>query len=101
MAESTFGPFIASKKVVASAGTPERLRVVASNGRAYKSVLIIAEPSNVGVIYVGGEFVGSTTNGGIAAGAALRLSNDKAFFLSEVWLNSSENGDGVDFWGAY
>lgn len=101
MAESTFGPFIADKKAVTAAGTAERLRAVASDGRGYKSIVIKAEPSNTGVIYVGGKGVASTTNGGLAAGDVLRLSSDKAFPLSEIWINSSVSSDGVDFWGAY
>lgn len=99
MANSTFGSGISGAGTVAAAGTAEILD--SDNGRHYTSITIIAEASNTGQIFVGGSDVASTTNTGLDSGEAVTLASPHGFLLSDIWLDSSVNGDGVDYYGAY
>ena len=99
MANSTFGSAISGKKAVTTAGT--QVILGANNNRRYTSVTIVAEDTNTGRIFVGGSDVASTTNSGLAAGGAITISSPHGFLLSEIWINSSVDTDGVDFYGAY
>lgn len=99
MANSTFGPGISGFKAVTTAQQRESLGV--SNGKRYKSITIVAERNNTGLIYVGGDDVASTTNTGLAAGAAQTWSSDHGWTLDEIYLDASVDTDGADFYGAY
>ena len=99
MANSIAGSLISGKQEVASAGTAEAL--AADNGRRYKTITIVAETDNTGRIFVGGSDVDSSTNSGLAPGATLSLVRAHGWLLSEIYLDSAQNGDGADFYGVY
>jgi hypothetical protein len=99
MANSVFGSGISGYQAVASAGTAEAL--AADNGRRYKSIAIVAEGTNTGFIYVGGSDVSSSTNIGLAGGDVLPLSSSHGWLLSDIYVDCSVSGDGVDFYGVY
>jgi len=82
------------RKVVAAAGTAEAL----SAQQDCKSVTIIAETDNTGVISVGG----STVVAALATRRGTPLAAGESFSLdigdlSLVWLDSTVNGDGVTY----
>ena len=99
MANSIVGSLISGYKAVASAGTAEAL--AADNGRRYTSITIIAESDNTGRIFVGGSDVDSSTNKGLAAGAAIAFTSAHGWLLDEIFLDAGTNGDGADFYGVY
>ena len=99
MANSIAGSLISGKQEVDSAGTAEAL--AADNGRRYKTITIVAETDNTGRIFVGGSDVDSSTNSGLAPGATLSLVSAHGWLLSEIYLDSAQNGDGADFYGVY
>ena len=99
MANSIAGPLISGKIAVATAGNIHALAV--DNGRRYTTFTIVAETDNAGRIFVGGSDVTSSTNSGLAPGAALSLVSSHGWLLSEMYITSAENGDGVDFYGVY
>lgn len=83
------------RKVVATAGTAERLVSAPTKAR---SVAITAETNNTGVVVVGGSTVvaAEATRRGfpLAAGASVSFDvND----LYSVFLDTTVNGDGVTF----
>lgn len=99
MANSIAGSLITGYQAVASAGTAVAL--AADNGKRYKTFTIIAETDNSGRIFVGGSDVDSSTNSGLAAGATLSLVSSHGWLLSELYIDSAQNDDGVDFYGVY
>jgi hypothetical protein len=99
MANSIAGSLISGYKAVGTAGDIEPLS--ADNGKRYKTFTIVAETDNTGRIFVGGSDVASSTNSGLAAGAVLSLVSSHGWLLSELYITSSEDGDGADFYGVY
>ncbi len=88
-------------KAVSSAGTQVRLSTVSLVVRA---VIIQAEPSNTGNIFIGGSGVSSADYGILLAAAtneALVLSAEQLgaregrIDLYDVWIDAAQNGDGV------
>ena len=77
-------------KAVTTAGTA----VALATSTACQSVLIQAKAANTGVIYVGGSTVSSTSGIFLYAGESVEMSVDN---LSDVYINSSVNGEGVVF----
>ena len=99
MANSIAGSLISGKQEVPSNGTQVALAV--DNGRRYKTITIVAYTDNTGRIFVGGSDVASSTNSGLAAGAVLSLVSSHGWLLSELYITSSADGDGADFYGVY
>ena len=83
------------RKVVATAGTAERL--VSANTRCEK-VTIMAEVDNTGYIVVGDSTVVATlaTRRGIPLSAGTSITIDIED-LYQVWINSEVSGDGVTY----
>lgn len=83
------------RKTVASGGTAERLSSTATRCR---SLVITAETDNTGVITFGGSTVVASlaTRRGTPLSAGQSASIDVST-LSEVWLDTTVNGDGVTF----
>lgn len=87
------------ERVVTTAGAEVRL-VDQTGPILLRTVTIVAKDNNTGRIYIGGSDVASSTNRGLAAGDSVTYSSDKGINLAEVWVDSSVNGDGVDFYCA-
>lgn len=91
-------------KSVASAGTREQLTasdIIAS------TVIIQAKNANTGTIYVGDSTVDSTHCIELQKGEVLSLTGDHRnegqtdeLVLSDIWLDTSDSGDGVQ-WAYY
>lgn len=95
MANSVIGDsFLVGDEDVGTAGTEEQID---STARRIRSLLIIAKDTNTGRIYYGGSDVASTTQLGLTAGESIILTGDKPFSIDEVYIDSSVNGEGVDF----
>jgi hypothetical protein len=90
------GVLLSGSKTVTSAGTAEAL---AASGK-YSSLVIIAKAANTGQVFVGGSDVASGTNAGLDSGDSLRLASAKGYVLSDVYLDVSVSGEGVDFYGS-
>ena len=88
----------AGAKAVTSAGTAERLRATTAVPKGFKSVLIRAKVANTGKIYVGGSDVASSTNGGLDPGDSIIFSSKRLMLGAEFYVDSAENGEGVDYW---
>ena len=103
MATSVTSTHIFGTKDVASAGTRVQLD---SNDYKLVSLLMIAHSDNGGRIYYGGSDVASSTQFGLEAGesvtipAPVRGNGIAPFNLSEIYIDTSNSGDGVDFVGA-
>ena len=96
MAASTIQDGIrSSQKSVTTAGTAVALE--ASQVMA-RSLLIIPHDDNIGRIFVGGSTVDSNTTKGLPAGRALTLNNPRGIDLAKVFIDSSVDGEGVDFY---
>lgn len=82
------------RKVVATAGTAERL----ASATRCRSVAITAETDNTGVVVVGGSTVVAAlaTRRGVPLEAGQSVSFD-VNDLSSVWLDVTVNGEGVSF----
>jgi hypothetical protein len=91
------GIFKSGSKAVATAGTAEALD---SAGLIWASLTIIAKAANTGKIFVGGSDVASTTNSGLGAGDALEITPSRAhgIDLGDIYIDSSVNSEGVDFY---
>ena len=83
-------------KTVTAAGTRERLVAVASNVSA-KAVSIIAKESNTGLVYVGDDTIASTNSPDLNPGDAVQVNAEEPFNLSDIYLDVSVNGEGVDY----
>lgn len=85
-----------AKKTVTTAGT--RVQITTSDIRS-SSILIQADSANSGRIYVGDSTVASTLGVALTAGQSLTIDADnirgttEEFKLSDIWLDSSANGD--------
>ena len=83
------------RKVIAAAGTAERLTAASTAARL---VVITAETDNTGVIVVGGASVVATqaTRQGtpLTAGATITIPIDD---LYKIYLDTTVNGDGVTY----
>lgn len=103
MATSVTTNFVFGQKDVATAGTEVQLD---ATSRRLRALTIIAHSDNVGRIFYGGSDVASTTQKGLAPGESLTLSVEPAgpadafMDLQEIWIDSANNNDGVDFIGA-
>jgi hypothetical protein len=88
------------RKVVATAGTAERL-VSAASSTVVAWVGIMAETDNTGTVTVGGSTVvaAQATRRGIplAAGEGTSISVAGGIDLKDIWLDVTTNGDGVTF----
>jgi len=89
----------ASLKTVSAAGTQEQLT---TSDLKVPTVLITAERSNTGYVYVGDNQVSSTAYGAdLAAGDSIRISSkeygwaDAKISLKDIWIDVSVSGDGV------
>ncbi len=83
-------------KTVAAAGTRERLVAVTAN-ISVKAVTVVAKESNTGVVYLGNDGVASNNTPGLNPGDSLKISADEPFNLSDVYLDVSVSGEGVDY----
>jgi hypothetical protein len=91
-------------KTVTTAGVAERLKPSEFKAEA---AVIQAKSTNTGKIYVGGRGVlNNESDGGcyLEAGQCYNLPDSatrSVFNLSEVWINSETNGEGVNVnaWG--
>ncbi len=87
------------RKTVTTAGTRERLT---SSGKAVPSVVLQAESSNTGVVYVGDNQVSSTNGIELNANDSMTLTNDDLgssdakISLKDIWLDVSVGTDGVN-----
>ena len=78
------------KTTVTTAGT----QVVLSSSTATASVTIKALATNTGYIYVGASTVSSTDGFQLQAGEVVSMDVDN---LSDIWIDSSVNGEGVSY----
>ena len=92
------GVFVSGSQTVPSNGT-----AVALGTGIYGSVTIIAKTGNTGKVFVGGSDVASSTNEGLAAGAAIEISPSRGHVidLSDIYIDVGTNDDGVDFYATY
>lgn len=81
------------QKTVTTAGT----EVVLGTAAAISAVTIKALAANTGVIYVGANPVTSSTGYALAAGEAVLVMTDD---ISNIFIDSSVNGEGVSFIGS-
>ncbi len=89
-------------KTVAATATPERL-VAAATATKARSVIIQAERSNTGNVYVGDSNVDAGSDYGVDLGAADSVTLSAAdvggkegyISLRDIWLDVSIAGDGV------
>lgn len=95
MAASETPTLVSDQKTVATAGTAVAL---SSASVRVRSVTLIAKVANTGKIYVGGSGVSSTVNGGLDPGDALEVPAVNWLDLKDIFINSSVNGEGVDFY---
>lgn len=86
-------------KTVGSNGTQVRLT---TSDLKVPAVLITAERSNTGYVYVGDKEVSSSNYGAdLRAGDSIRISSkeygwaDAKILLKEIWIDVSVSGDGV------
>lgn len=89
-----------ASKTVAAMGTRERLVAVAANV-AVRAVTIVAKEGNSGLVYVGDAAIASNNSPDLAAGDSLTLGPDPSggrLNLSDIYLDVSVSGEGVDFW---
>lgn len=75
---------------VATAGT----QVVLGPATTIKSVTVKAKHTNTGLIFVGASTVDSATGFILSAGDSVSVDIDD---LSDVWIDSSVNGEGVSY----
>ena len=92
------GVFVSGSQTVPSNGT-----AVALGTGIYGSVTIIAKTGNTGKVFVGGSDVASSTNEGLAAGAAIEISPSRGhvIYLGDIYIDVGTNDDGVDFYATY
>ncbi len=98
MAESvgSNGDIIIGQATVTTAGTAVQL---SSTRRLARSLLIVAHDNNTGRIFVGGSDVDSSTHRGLLAGDSVAFNNPaKAYDLSTTYVDSTVNGEGVDYY---
>jgi len=97
MATSVTPEFIMGDEDVGTAGTAEQIETT-----SYRigSLMIIAKDNNTGRIYYGGSDVASTTQRGLVAGESIIITGYKPFDIASIYIDSSVNGEGVDFVGA-
>ena len=88
-----------SSVTVASAGTAVRFTTAPT---PIKSVLIHANATNSGIVYVGDSTTSATTTPPLAAGSSLEIKfkddvDETAGDLSDFWLDSASSSDGVTY----
>ncbi len=88
---------VTGSKTVAAAGTRERLIAVANNV-SVKAVTVVAKEGNTGLVYVGKDDVASTNTPDLNPGDTVSLSGDEPCNLSDIYIDVSVNGEGVDYW---
>ena len=94
MGASNSPTLFVSEKTVTTAGTA----VALASSQRVRSVTIVAKSGNAGQIYVGGSDVDNATNDGLAPGDALEVPVDSWLDLSEIYIDTDNNGEGVDFY---
>ena len=100
MTRWTPGNLVDGRKVIAVAGTPERLAgtTTVADRTETTSIIIQAESDNTGTVTVGTSTVidATATRRGtyLAAGDSVTLSITNLF---KVWLDVSASGDGVTY----
>jgi len=83
-------------KTVSAAGTAE---AISSTVSGVTSLIIRAKTANTGVIYVGDSTVSSSDNAGIEAGVSIDFPlHLSPVSLTNVYIDASVTGEGVDFW---
>ncbi len=87
---------ITGTKAVATAGTRERLVAVASNV-SVRSVTLVAKQGNIGQAFAGNDTVSISNAPPLNPGDAMRIASGEPFNLSDVYLDVSVSGDGVDY----
>ena len=96
---------VTNQRVVTAAGTPESLIETPANVKEarVKLVIIRAHTTNAGNIYVGSSNqVASTSGYTLAPGETVELDvSDEDFDvrldLTQIWLDSDNNGEGVSY----
>ena len=88
---------VTGSKTVAAAETRERLVTVANNV-SVKAITVGAKESNTGLVYVGKDDVASTNTPGLNPGDTVSLNGGEPGNLSDIYLDVSVNGEGVDYW---
>ena len=87
------------RKTVTTAGTREQLT---TSGKAVPAVIIQAESTNTGIVYVGDNQVSSTNGIELNANDSITLTNDDMgssdakISLKDIWLDVSVGTDGVN-----
>lgn len=87
---------VTGSKTVGAPGTRERLVAATANAQA-EAVVIVAKPGNTGLVYVGNDGVTSGNTPPLYPGDQLRIEAEEPFNLSDVWLDVSVSGEGVDY----
>lgn len=95
MATSVGAFLVAGEKTISAAGTAEALE---ATSRRVKGLAIIAKSGNTNPIFLGGEDVDSSTNGGLTAGQSIVLEGFTD--TGAIWLDVTTNGEGIDFFAA-
>ncbi len=91
-------PKLLTPVVVSSAGTAVQ---ISATSLLVGAVMIQADPSNSGNIFVGDSSVASTNGIVVAPGSALPFdpqvlrANDEFFDLSQIYIDAATNGDFV------
>jgi hypothetical protein len=83
-------------KAVAAAGTRERLVALAQN-ISVKAVTLVAKQGNTGPVYAGNDTVANNNTPPLNPGDAVSISADEPFNLSDLYLDVSVSGEGVDY----
>ena len=91
------GAILAAAKAVTTAGTAVPL-LEATDKFLWPWIKIKADKDNTNQIYVGGSGVDSSTNGGLDATDELVFFSRYGFDLTDIYIDSDTNGEGVDFW---
>ncbi len=95
MATSVGKFLVAGEKTISAAGTAEALE---ATSRRVRGLVIVAKSGNTNPIFLGGDDVGSSTNGGLTAGQSIVL--EGLVDTGEIWLDVTTNDEGVDFYAA-
>lgn len=95
MATSESPVIISGEKTVPTAGTA----VALSASQRIKALTIVAKSANTGRVYVGGSDVSSSTNGGLGAGESISFEAVNWMELADIYLDTDNNGEGIDFYG--
>ena len=100
MADSLTTHHLFGTKDVSSAGTAV---AVHSTSRIITTLMLVAHSDNAGRIFYGASDVDSNTQKGLAPGESMALpapsrgASPGAFDISDIFIDSANSNDGVDF----